>query len=103
MKKWIVRFLLLYILVCVIVLMDCYAQGGITLRNFVQRGGLVGIGGLFVYLFSTRFGGGHLDDALPIDEESELRRLNRRGWMMSALLVSFVLLITAAIYTYSSY
>ena len=43
--------------------------------------------------------GGHRDDGMfySVNEEAELQRKSRRGWMYAALWVALVLLLTAGI------
>lgn len=99
MKNALLRFIVLYILANVLILMDVIMQGPHTLSAYFQRGMLVGVGGIFVYLFSTRLGSGSVDDSpLVDDEEMELRRANRRSWLLSALMVAIILLLTEAVY-----
>lgn len=98
MRRALVRFVLLYALVAMVLIL--YLQGAhrLSLNSFARYGTLTGIGGVFVFLVLTRFGGGYVEDAMRMDEESEQRRTSRRSWMFAALSVAITLLLTGAIW-----
>jgi len=98
-RRFLLRILALYTLVALVLVMYLYVGHRLSVRHYVQYGGLAGLGGLVVYLMLGRFGAGSVEDALFLDEESEARRRNRRGWLLSALLVAIVLLVTGLLYT----
>ncbi len=99
MKRFLLRFLLLYILANVVLAGDLVAQHQWSGSNLINRDALVGIGGIFVYLFGTRLGSGSVDDSpLVYDEDREARRETRRAWLFAAMTVAIVLLLTEAIY-----
>ena len=101
-KPWqmaLFRFLLIYVMVNMILFADLLFFGPFTFANYAIRATIIGISGLFVALLMTRFGGGHRDDGVfySVNEEAELQRKSRRGWMYAALWVALVLLLTAGI------
>lgn len=96
--RFLQRVTLLYALVAVVLLLYLYVGHRMTVRNYVENGGMVGIGGLVVYLMLNRFGSASVEDAMPLDEESEARRANRRTWLFSALVVAIILLLTGLLY-----
>ncbi len=93
------RFLLIYVMVNMVLITDLLFFGPFTFANYAIRATIIGISGLFVALLMTRFGGGHSDDGIfySVNEEAELKRKSRRGWMYAALWVALVLLLTAGI------
>ena len=99
MKRALLRFVLLYAGTCLLVLFDLLARGRPGARAFVEHCGLAGFGGVFVYLFLTRFGLGHADEApIDLDEDALRRRDNRRSWLLAGLCAALALLATAALY-----
>ncbi|MCY0876713.1 MAG: hypothetical protein OWT28_10670 [Firmicutes bacterium] len=99
LKRFVVRVVLLYSLVAIVLLMYLYIGHRLSLRNYAQMGGLAGLGGLVVYLMLTRFGSGSVEDAFLLDEQSEQRRKIRRAWLLSALVVAILLLLSGLLYT----
>ena len=101
-KPWqmaIFRFLLIYLLVNVVLVVDLFLFGPFTWANYSLRATVIGVSGIFVALLMTRFGGGHTDDGTfySADEDAEVKRKSRRGWMYASLFVALALLFTVGI------
>lgn len=101
-KPWqlaLLRFLAIYVSINVILIVDLLLFGPFTMTGYNERATVIGIGGIAVALMMTRFGGGSAEDGTfyAADEEAEIRRKSRRGWMYAALWVAIVLLFTAGI------
>jgi len=98
MRRAVLRFVFLYALVAIALILYLQGVHRLSLNAFARYGTLTGIGGVFVFLLLTRFGGGYVEDAMHMDEESEQRRKSRRSWMFAALSVAITLLLTGAIW-----
>ncbi len=101
-KPWqlaFLRFLVIYVSINIMLIVWLLLFGPFTLSGYNERAALIGIGGILVALMMTRFGGGSAEDGTfySADEEAEIKRKSRRGWMYAALWVAIVLLFTAGI------
>ncbi|KUO95750.1 hypothetical protein [Ferroacidibacillus organovorans] len=99
MKHVMLRVGILYVAVLLVLFVDTWFFAPHTFQSFVNRGALVGIGGIFVLLFMNR-SGISVDDAMSSSSHDDLTRAARRRWFYAAVIVAILLLLTAVVLQY---
>ncbi len=93
------RVVILYVAVLVLLLIITWLTAPHTFQSFVNRGALVGIGGIFVLLFMNR-SGLSVDDAMSTSSYDDLTRASRRKWLYASVIVAILLLLTSVVSQY---